>query len=87
MTDTHDDPGPVRWHLEGFSKIKDRLVCQWEIPVRLWPLMGSMIGANFGDGMGEYPISLLAAERLAALIGGSLAAHPNCEWFLGGDFR
>jgi hypothetical protein len=80
---TTDLPGAVRYHLYGYHQHNEQISLGWEIPIRLWPLMGSLVGADWGDGAGDHEITHAAAEQLAAAMGSNLSAHPNCHWQIG----
>ncbi len=78
--ETWSEMGTVWYFLNGYRPSDDRLSVSWEIPARLWPLMGSLVGSGWGDGLGEYEITQAAADSLAAAMGGDLKSHPNHHW-------
>ena len=83
-----EEVGAVAYHLTGFREDNERLQLSWEIPARFWPLMGSLVGPDWGDGMGEFEINRAAADTLATAMGGNLEAHNNCNaWFVGPSAR
>lgn len=89
MTNTHDDPGNVTWYLDGYRQEDQRLQAHGEIPVRLWPLMGSIIGRDFGDGMvaRSWKSEWLDAADQLDMIGQRLEQDGRVTALLAGYLR